>query len=311
MSLLRKTFGGLKFFIDRPKGTVKEWPQPDGTVRRFEYPCDYGLFQGGLLGEDEEGLDAFVGDDPNGHLESFQKLRREGSKLVPDETKFLLGVTDAERETIYRLYGLEVNARRVYDNVDQLGEALKKFEPKRKRVMKKTAYTLAELGIVSSLVGAGTGALSDPAHRGRNALIGALTAPLAATAGLVGGEEALPYGHLGNIGAVSGMLAPAAIMRAMRERPEEKSAAYLYGVKLAGIAEAFTALGRFPSSFQGSDHTEAEILKAQTETPALFATQPNLKAMQMASDPYGMGMMGGGMGGGMAPPVHHRHRHHR
>jgi hypothetical protein len=215
-----KTFGPFAFKIDRPKGFTKEWP----GGKTFTYPCDYGYFPR-LMGEDEEGLDVFVGDDPNGHLESFQKLRREGSKLVPDETKFLLGVTDAEREAIYRLYGLEVNARRVYDNVDQLGEALKRFEPKKKRAM--------------------------------------------------------------------------------------KSAAYLYGVKLAGIAEAFTALGRFPSSFQGSDHTEAEILKAQTETPALFATQPNLKAMQMASDPYGMGMMGGGMGGGMAPPVHHRHRHHR
>lgn len=211
-----KTFGPFTFKIDRPKGFTKEWP----GGKTFTYPCDYGYFPR-LMGEDEEGLDAFVGDDPNGHLESFQKLKRtDNGRLVPDETKFLLGVTDAERETIYRLYGLEVNARRVYSNVDQLGEALKRFEPKKKRAMKKLAY--------------------------------------------------------------------------------------LYGVKLADITSAFTTLGRFPYAFQGQDHTEADILKAQTETPALFATQPNLKAMQMASDPYGMGMTGGGM----APPVHHRHRRH-
>lgn len=294
-----KTFGPFTFKIDRPKGFTKEWP----GGKTFTYPCDYGYFPR-LMGEDEEGLDAFVGDDPNGHLESFQKLKRtDNGRLVPDETKFLLGVTDAERETIYRLYGLEVNARRVYDNVDQLGEALKRFEPK-KRAMKKTAYTARELLIASSVLGAGSGALSDPEHRWRNAAIGAVSAPALAFASVLPSDGTL------NPLTAAAPFVPAAIMRAMRDRPEEKSAAYLYGVKLADITSAFTTLGRFPYAFQGQDHTEADILKAQTETPALFATQPNLKAMQMASDPYGMGMMGGGMGGGMAPPVHHRHRRH-
>lgn len=410
MSLPRKTFGGLKFFIDRPKGTVKEWPQPDGTVRRFEYPCDYGLFQGGLLGEDEEGLDAFVGDDPNGHLESFQKLRREGSKLVPDETKFLLGVTDAEREAIYRLYGLEVNARRVYDNVDQLGEALKKFEPK--RAMKKTAAPWSQSDVTvfragqapsgvnwqdvrakakatnpwpefvapyqtshAAGVGAGAGGALGAAlgygvgrllkRPGAGAAIGGAAGAALGSAGsaamqsqrntdwehtanrasdnangvMLGHQYAHPTAdgvtYAGELSpdVQQGLRGPMDVanrlatpwwkprgseveqarlthVTAAQAQQHAKSAAYLYGVKLAGIAEAFTALGRFPSSFQGSDHTEAEILKAQIETPALFATQPNLKAMQMASDPYGMGMMGGGMGGGMAPPVHHRHRRH-
>lgn len=138
-SVRRKTFQGTEFFIDRPKGTLKVWPQPDGTEKKFVYPCDYGYFPR-LKGEDAEGLDAFVGDDPNGHYESFQKLkpRAEGGVEL-DETKFLVGVSDAEREAIYRLYGDEIHARKVYRDMAQLQDALKKFESKAKERYVKTA----------------------------------------------------------------------------------------------------------------------------------------------------------------------------
>lgn len=124
---MRKQLGPFTFIIDRPKGRVKEWPQPDGSVKRFVYPCDYGYWPK-IKGEDGEGLDAFVGDDPNGHKESFQKLNPDGT---PDETKFLLGVSDKEREIIYGLYKSEVNARRVYDDWDDVQAALDTFQTKR------------------------------------------------------------------------------------------------------------------------------------------------------------------------------------
>lgn len=131
-SLRSKTFEGTRFLIDRPKGFVKVWPRPEGGEKRFQYPCDYGYFPG-LKGEDDEGLDAFVGDDPGGHFEVFQKLKPgERGGLVLDETKFLVGVTDAERECIYRLYGAEVHSRRVFRDMTHLREALEKFTPKKK-----------------------------------------------------------------------------------------------------------------------------------------------------------------------------------
>jgi hypothetical protein len=138
MALATKTLGPFTFKIDRPKGTVKKWP-----TKTFTYPCDYGYFPR-LKGEDEEGLDAFVGDDPGGHLESFLKLRPdEHGRLVPDETKFLLGVSDRERETIYRLYGTEVSQRKVYADFDEVRAALERFQPKRR----KTASVAARYGL--------------------------------------------------------------------------------------------------------------------------------------------------------------------
>lgn len=81
-------------------------------------------------------MDFFVGDAADGHLESFQKLDPEGRL---DETKFLVGVTDAERETIYRLYGREIWHRKVYDDMDALLRELPKFAPQHKDRYKEAA----------------------------------------------------------------------------------------------------------------------------------------------------------------------------
>jgi hypothetical protein len=118
--MLTKRFGGVTFSIDRPRGFVKRWPRPDGTEKVYTYPVDYGFFPN-LRAEDGEGLDAFVGNDLHGHFESFEKLKPEGSSWVHDEFKFLVGVTDAERAEIYRLYpSHEVNARRIYPDLQTL-----------------------------------------------------------------------------------------------------------------------------------------------------------------------------------------------
>jgi inorganic pyrophosphatase len=119
---VKKKLGPFTFVIDRPKGTVKEWP----GGKKFTYPCDYGYWPK-IKGEDGEGLDAFVGDDEAGHLESFQKLHPDGT---PDETKFLLGVDDKQRGTIYGLYKNEVNARRVYRDWEEVEGAIEKFQTK-------------------------------------------------------------------------------------------------------------------------------------------------------------------------------------
>ena len=142
-----KKFGGLTFRIDRPKGYVKEWPQA-GWTKRFTYPVDYGYLPR-HTGEDGEGLDFFVGDDPGGHLESFQKLKRDehGRRLL-DETKFLVGVTDAERETIYRLYGDEVWHRKVYKDMAALVDDLPKF-----KAGKKPRYTEKKASMTPQLYG--------------------------------------------------------------------------------------------------------------------------------------------------------------
>lgn len=129
---MRKTHGGVSFVIDRPKGYTKHWPD-----KSFTYPCDYGYFPG-LKGEDGEGLDAFVGDDTDGHYESFQKLTSDAPPVL-DETKFLVGVNTADREKIYALYGNEIHARRIYRGMSELKAALEKFETKKKGRYMKTA----------------------------------------------------------------------------------------------------------------------------------------------------------------------------
>lgn len=128
MALPTKTLGPFTFKIDRPKGFVKKWPN-----KTFTYPCAYGFWPR-LKGQDGEGLDAFVGDDPAGHLESFLKLKPDDhGKLVPDETKFLIGVNDRERSIIYRLYGNEVSERKTYSDFDEVRDALERFKPKRRK----------------------------------------------------------------------------------------------------------------------------------------------------------------------------------
>lgn len=122
--LKTKTLGPLTAKIDRPKGYTKEWP----GGRSWTYPVDYGYVPK-VTGEDEEGLDVFLGDDPDGHFESFLKLKEDEDtgKLLPDETKFLVGVTPQERKTILTFYGKEVSARTIYKDMDGVMEAIKRF----------------------------------------------------------------------------------------------------------------------------------------------------------------------------------------
>lgn len=134
-ALASKRWGGFTFKIDRPKGFVKTWDQPDGSVKEYTYPVDYGYFVG-HTGEDEEGLDAFVGSDPEGPIESFLKLKPDpdgGSKMVPDETKFMVGLTPAERKAVLKLYSEgELVDQKVYKDVYDLMDTLTDFRTAKK-----------------------------------------------------------------------------------------------------------------------------------------------------------------------------------
>ena len=127
-----KRWGPFVFEIDRPKGFVKTWDQPDGSVKKYTYPVDYGYFKGHTDPGDGEGLDAFVGDDPQGKIESFLKMKEEDGKLVPDETKFMVGLTDPQREKVLGLYKPEeVTDLREYEDFYELVDVLEDYKDKK------------------------------------------------------------------------------------------------------------------------------------------------------------------------------------
>lgn len=146
LSFDTKRWGPFTFEIDRPKGFVKTWDQPDGSVKKFKYPCDYGYFVD-HTGEDDEGLDAFVGDDPAGKIESFLKMRRDDQgNLVPDETKFMVGLSDSQREKVIGLYHPdEIVGLREYTDFYELIAALNAFRDRKKQArMEMTRRVVAQ-----------------------------------------------------------------------------------------------------------------------------------------------------------------------
>lgn len=146
LSFDTKRWGPFTFEIDRPKGFVKTWDQPDGSVKKFKYPCDYGYFVD-HTGEDDEGLDAFVGDDPAGKIESFLKMRRDDQgNLVPDETKFMVGLSDPQREKVIGLYHPEeIVGLREYTDFYELIAALNAFRDRKKQArMEMTRRVVAQ-----------------------------------------------------------------------------------------------------------------------------------------------------------------------
>jgi len=105
-------FNNVLFKIDRPKGTYKKWKSGIEIV----YPCDYGFFAN-FMGEDNEGLDAFIEYIPNGHYEMLQKNFEDGRF---DESKFLVGMSTQTREKIYHFYKKSLGSRRVFRNMEDM-----------------------------------------------------------------------------------------------------------------------------------------------------------------------------------------------
>ncbi len=106
-----------------------------------------------------------------------------------------------------------------------------------------------------------------------------VSAPVAATAPSVS-----PILNRRNAAIAGGTLATAAALygghrwlRSRREKEQEKA------------ASAFDALNWVPAPFQGRVQSPQEIVYAARSTPALAATQENLRLLQVAQDPYGTG----------------------
>lgn len=129
-----KTLDGHSFTIDRAKGTQN----PKGT---FTYPVDYG-FVPGHTGEDGEDLDVFIGNDPKGHFSSFTKLKKNpAGAMVPDETKFLLGLSPAELSAVHAFFTPEWRQdERTYRDMAHAHSAFAPF--------KKTAAAVVNDGLV-------------------------------------------------------------------------------------------------------------------------------------------------------------------
>ena len=188
-----KRWGPFTFEIDRPKGFVKTWDQPDGSVKKFKYPCDYGYFVD-HTGEDNEGLDAFVGDDPAGKIESFLKMRRDDQgNLVPDETKFMIGLSDSQREKVIGLYHPdEIVGLQEYTDFYKLIAALNAFRDRKKQArMEMTRRVVAQhLEALDPLV-----ALTDEV-RGLESLASEIQAVVDTFL------ETVPMPHVGRIAAI-------------------------------------------------------------------------------------------------------------
>jgi len=90
-----------------------------------------------------------------------------------------------------------------------------------------------------------------------------------------------------------------------------KSAAYKYGFDLAST---FTTLSDLPGTFASTYHTPQEIQHEMAVHPALFGTQPNLRAWQMMTGGAPSTPSGGGSAATFGPSVgtmaHHHRRHH-
>jgi hypothetical protein len=282
---MRKQFQGTSFEIDRPKGYVKVWTQPDGSEKTFTYPCDYGFWPK-LLGEDGEGLDAFVGDDPNGHFESFQKLKPGPSGPVLDETKFLVGVSPQDRETIYRLYGDEVHARQVYRDFEHLQDALEKFQPKKKeRYMSessmKTARQVLARYKLSGLKRADIDKLIAGQVVGRTNPAGSLDRVM---------TRLQELGQTGTTPEALGFNGLSAL------KQEAKKVASMFTAAFPALSAAMDTY-----SVAREQQRQQELANQMALYPGMTSTQPLMREMAMGMDPTG----------GAVPTVHHRrHRHH-
>jgi len=90
------TFAGVRVRVDRPVGYVQEGRGKDGKPWKRVYKNDYGYIPG-TQGGDGEGLDVFLGPDPESK-EAFMAVQKKGDKSF-DEFKLFLGFPDKAAAT--------------------------------------------------------------------------------------------------------------------------------------------------------------------------------------------------------------------
>lgn len=304
-----KRLGPFTFKIDRPKGFVKTWGS-----KSFTYPCDYGYFPG-VKGEDGEALDAFVGDDLSGRMESFLKLKKDQSgNLVPDETKFLVGVSDKDAKKIYALYGDEVSQRVTYESVDALKAAVREFKPMKKgryeSVEEKTAGFKKLPRSTQALMVTPAALLSAYGlYRGGKAMVDHFSPREEEIPTKLAATQVLERFGIKAASAKTADLYKkllGEIMARKRGKTTEKTAV---DTKLGAAELAYKLAPSLANAYDAYQATSA-ALDAQKEQeermrfPALHATQPE----RMMNAMYGMDPSS--TGSFDSPPVHHR-RHRR
>lgn len=129
-----KVLAGFTFHVDRPKGFIKRWKFPDGHEDSFTYPVDYGYLKH-HLGEDGEPLDVFIGDDPGGYHGRFDKGKTEygkdgkpTGKILPDESKFYIGLTKKERDHILHEFKDVVLGHETFKDFSAFQKAIAPFK---------------------------------------------------------------------------------------------------------------------------------------------------------------------------------------
>lgn len=99
-------FQGMKISIDRPKGFVMEGHDDEGKPWRREYTHDYG-FLPKTEGGDGEGIDVFLGPDPDAH-EAYWVIQRKKDDSF-DEYKVFLGFKN--KDEAKRVYAAHIPMR--------------------------------------------------------------------------------------------------------------------------------------------------------------------------------------------------------
>ena len=84
-----------RVIVDNPRGTH------DGDSSTFVYPVDYGYLEG-TLSMDGEGIDVFVGSDPEQRIDAV--ICVIDLMKIESEIKVLIGCTEEEKQAIMSLY---------------------------------------------------------------------------------------------------------------------------------------------------------------------------------------------------------------
>lgn len=85
------SFQGIELRIDRPAGFVQTGKDEHGQAWERTYQVDYGFIPG-TEGGDGEGLDVYLGSDPEAHLAHWIIQRKSDGSF--DEFKLMLGFAD-------------------------------------------------------------------------------------------------------------------------------------------------------------------------------------------------------------------------
>lgn len=89
------TAAGMPVVVETPAGGVRRWRQPDGRSGETTMEHDYGYFPG-TVGRDGDGVDVFVGPNPDAETAYVVHQMAPPDFRTYDEDKVMCGFTDPE-----------------------------------------------------------------------------------------------------------------------------------------------------------------------------------------------------------------------